>query len=157
MIYIGADHRGYKLKETLKIYLQELNYDWEDSGAKELVPDDDYPDYAVMVCTKVLETNGRGILICGSGLGMDRVANKIPGIYAAVCWDEKTARYTRDHNDTNVLTLGAWNTDFETAKKIVKIWLETPFSNEERHIRRNNKVKEVEKNYEFYIRLHHKS
>lgn len=157
MIFLGSDHKGFTLKEKLKKFLDELEYDYKDLGAKKLDPYDDYPDYAIEVCKKVLKTDGRGILICDSGLGMSIVANKIPGIYAAVCWNEKNAKYTREHNNANVLTLGAWNTDFETTKKIVKIWLETPFSNEERHIRRNNKIKEVEKNYEFYIRLHHKS
>jgi len=82
MIYLGADHRGYKLKEALKIYLQESNYVWEDLGAKELNLDDDYPDYALAVAKKVAENpeENRGILICGSGVGVDIVANKIKGI-----------------------------------------------------------------------------
>ena len=82
MLYIGADHRGYKLKEILRVYLQELGYDFEDLGNKELNPDDDYPDFALGVAKKVAENpdENRGILICGSGVGVDIVANKIKGI-----------------------------------------------------------------------------
>jgi ribose 5-phosphate isomerase B len=144
MIYIGSDHAGFELKENLKKFLNELSYEYEDLGPYSFDPNDDYPDYAVKVCKKVLETNGKGILICGTGQGMDRVANKIPGIYAAVCWDEETAKYAKAHGNTNVLAIGSWTTDFETAKKIVKVWLETPFSEQERHIRRINKIKEIE-------------
>lgn len=147
MIFIGSDHAGFELKEKLKKFLERLGYEYEDLGPKTFDPNDDYPDYALKVCKKVLETDGKGILICGSGQGMGRVANKIPGIHAAVCWNEETAKYAREHGNTNVLTLGGWTVDFETAKKIVKIWLETPFTGEKKHIRRINKIKEIEKKY----------
>jgi ribose 5-phosphate isomerase B len=147
MIYIGSDHAGFELKEKIKLFLTKEGYKFEDLGPYEYNPNDDYPDYALKVCKKVLETSGRGILICGTGQGMDRVANKIPGIYAAVCWNEMTARYAREHENTNVLALGGRTTRSEEAEKIVKVWLETPFKGEEKHLRRINKIKKIEKEY----------
>jgi ribose 5-phosphate isomerase B len=143
-IVVGSDHAGFRLKEEVKKFLDEIGYKYEDLGPHEFNKNDDYPDYARKVCKRVLETKGKGILICGTGQGMDRAANKVQGIYAAVCWDEETAKYARHHGDTNVLTLGSWRIEPEKAKRIVKVWLETPFSNEERHIRRINKLKEIE-------------
>lgn len=147
MIFIGSDHAGFQLKEKLKKFLEELGYEYKDLGPNSFDPNDDYPDYALKVCKKVLETNGKGILICGSGQGMNMVANKIPGIYAALCWNEETAKLVREHDNTNVLALSSWTTDFEAAKKIVKVWLETPFTEKEKHIRRINKIKEIERKY----------
>ncbi len=146
MIYIGADHRGYKLKEALKIYLKELNYAWEDSGAKELIPDDDYPDYTLVVAKKVAENpdENRGILICGSGVGVDIVANKIRNIRSALCFDVKQAQMSRNDDNANVLSLSADFISESLAKEIVKIWLETPFSGLEHHTRRIEKIKEIE-------------
>ena len=120
MIYIGADHRGYKLKEALKIYLQELGYDFEDLGNKELNPDDDYPDFALAVAKKVSEDleNNRGILICGSGVGVDIVANKIKGIRSALCFDVKQAQMSRNDDNTNVLSLPADYISEDLAKKL---------------------------------------
>ena len=147
MIYLGSDHAGFELKEKIKEWLKDWGYEFEDLGAHEFDPKDDYPDFALKVCEKIIKEGGKGILICGTGQGMDRVANKIPGIYAAVCWDEETAKYARLHGNTNVLCIGGRVLGEEKAKKIIKIWLETPFSNEERHIRRINKIKEIEKRY----------
>ena len=146
-IYIASDHAGFELKEILKKFLFEENYDIEDLGAYEFDPDDDYPDYAVKVCEKVLETDGKGILICDSGQGMDKVANKIPGIYAEVCWDEYTAKHAKEHSNVNVLCLGGKTVEPELAKNMVKIWLELPFIPKERHVRRINKIKGIEKKY----------
>ncbi len=157
MIYIGSDHRGYKLKEALKVYLQELGYDFEDSGAKELIPDDDYPDYALVVAKKVARLaqaraeraenpdENRGILICGSGVGVDIVANKIRNIRSALCFDVKQAQMSRSDDNANILSLPADYISEDLAKEIMKIWLETPFSGLERHARRINKIKEIEK------------
>ena len=89
----------------------------------------------------------RGILICGSGQGMDRAANKIPGIYAEVCWDEDSAKHAKEHSNANVLCFGEKTVEPKLAKKLVKIWLETPFKEEERHLRRFNKVREIEQRY----------
>jgi len=145
MIYLGADHAGYNLKEELKKYLKELGLDFEDMGNKTADVSDDYPDFAVKVAQKVIENGEKGILICGTGLGMCLAANKIKGIRAAVCWDEFTALQSREHLDANILCLGGRAIDLETTKKIVRIWLETEFSGEERHKRRLGKIKDMEK------------
>lgn len=147
MIYIGADHRGYKLKETLKIYLKELNFNFEDLGAHEINPEDDYPDYATLVAKKVAEDleKNRGILICGSGVGVDVTANKFKGVRSALCFDASQARASRNDDNTNILSLSADFTDENSAKEILKIWLETPFSRLERHVRRVEKIKKIEK------------
>lgn len=146
-VYIGADHRGYNLKEVLKIYLKELDYDFEDLGARELNPEDDYPDYAVEVAKKVAEDleNNRGVLICGSGVGVDVVANKFKGIRSALLFNPEQARMSRNDDNANVLSLSADFIDENSAKEIVKIWLETPFSRLERHVRRVEKIKKIEK------------
>jgi len=147
MIFIGADHRGYNLKEVLKIYLKELSLECEDLGAKKFNPEDDYPDFALTVAKKVAENpeENRGILICGSGVGVDIVANKIKGIRSALCFDAAQARASRNDDDTNVLSLTADFIAEEKAKKIVKVWLETPYAKLEKYERRLNKIKEIEK------------
>jgi len=147
MIYLGADHRGYNLKEALKIYLKELGYDFDDLGALEIKFDDDYSDYAILVAQKVSQNpkENIGILICGSGVGVDIVANKFKGVRSAFLFDTQQARMSRNDDDTNVLSLSADFTDENLAKEILKIWLETPFSRLERHVRRLTKIKEIEK------------
>ncbi len=146
MLYIGADHRGYNLKEALKIYLNELNYDFEDLGAKELNLDDDYPDFALAVAKKVAENpdENRGVLICGSGVGVDIVANRVKGIRSALCFDAKQAQMSRNDDNANVLSLSADFISESLAKEIVKTWLETPFSGLERHARRIEKIRKIE-------------
>lgn len=147
MIYIGADHRGFKLKEALKMYLKELGFDFEDLGAHEIVLDDDYPDYAILVAQKVSEDpeNNRGILICGSGVGVDIVANKFKGVRSALLFNVEQARMSRNDDNTNILSFAADFTDENFAKEILIIWLETPFSYLERHVRRVEKIKNIEK------------
>ncbi len=143
MIYLGADHAGFYLKEELKKYLEKLGYESDDLGNKKLDLEDDYPDFALKLAEKVVETDGKGILICATGFGMAMAANKVKGIRAAVCWDDFTALQSREHNNANVLCLGSKIIDLETAKKIVRIWLETDFSDDERHVRRLEKIKEI--------------
>lgn len=143
MIYLGADHAGFNLKEEIKEYLKELGYDFEDLGNLKVDSQDDYPEFALKVARKVAETNEKGILICGTGLGMCLAANRIKGVRAAVCWDDFTALQSREHLDANILCLGGKVIDSETAKKVIRTWLETEFSKEERHIRRLNKIKEL--------------
>lgn len=147
MIYLGADHRGYNLKETLVAYLKELNYEFNDLGALELNPDDDYPDFTLAVAQKVAESpeENRGILICGSGVGVDIAANKIKGIRSALCFDEAQARASRNDDNTNVLSLSSDFTTEEKAKEIVKTWLQTPYAKLEKYERRINKIKNIEK------------
>lgn len=140
-IYIGSDHGGYQLKEALRGYLEELGYEVEDMGAHTLDPNDDYPDFIFPTAEKVAQNSGSmGIVIGRSGNGEAMAANKVKGIRAALCWNEEVARKAREHNDANVLSLGADFISLEESKKIVKIFLETPFSEEERHIRRLQKI-----------------
>jgi ribose 5-phosphate isomerase B len=146
LLYIASDHAGFQLKEEIDEYLESLGYKFEDLGAYEMDPHDDYPDFALAVAKKVVETGGNGILICGTGQGVCLAANKVKGIIAVQAHDEFTARAAKEHLDSNILCLGGRVLDAETAKKIVKIWLETDFSGEERHERRLEKVEEIENN-----------
>ena len=147
MIYLGADHAGFHLKEELKAYLRELGHEFEDMGAHDLEPKDDYPDYAALVSKKVVENEGLGILICATGAGMCFTANKVKGIRGSVVWDEFTALHAKEDNDANVICLPGKIIDLETAKKVVRIYVETKFTEEERHVRRLDKMKEIENNH----------
>lgn len=139
MIFLASDHAGFSLKEKLKKFLIKQGNLIEDLSLK-FVEGDDYPDYAPKLCKKVLKTGGRGILICGTGQGMAITANRIKGIRAALCWDVKSARYSRLDNDSNVLVLGSWITDYKKSEGIVNVWLKTKFSKKPRHIRRIKKI-----------------
>lgn len=149
-IYIGSDHAGFQLKNIIREFLHDGGYAVEDIGPYSYERGDDYPDYALKVCKKILKSGGRGILICGSGQGMDRAANKIPGIYSSVCWNEESAVIAKEHGDINVLCLGGRLVGPSRAKRIIKIWLERPYKNKKRHERRINKIKEMERNYTKY-------
>ena len=142
MLYIGADHRGFKLKEEIKNFLAEKNYQFEDMGNFAYNPNDDYTDFAKLVAQKVSEKpeENKGILICGSGVGVDITANKFHGVRSALADDIQTAKQSRAHDDTNVLSLPADEVDFTLAKKIITVWLETSFSNGEKYKRRINKI-----------------
>lgn len=144
MLYIASDHAGFQLKEQVDDYLESLGYKFEDLGAYENNPQDDYPDFALILGERISKEGGEGILICGTGQGMCVAANKIKGIRAALAYDEHTARTAKEHLDSNVLCLGGRTIDAETAKKIVKTWVETSFSEEERHERRLGKIEEME-------------
>ena len=140
MIAIGCDHGGYELKQEIIKYLEEQDLEYLDLGTftKEST---DYPKYAKLVCKSIL--NGvcdKGILICGTGIGISIAANKIPGIRAALCTDCFCAQATREHNDSNILAMGGRVVGGGLATKIVETFLETPFSNDERHIRRINLI-----------------
>ncbi|MCZ8523370.1 MULTISPECIES: ribose 5-phosphate isomerase B [Paenibacillus] len=146
-IAMGADHAGYRLKDELKPILEALGHEVEDFGCS-CGDSVDYPDYALEVCEKVVSGEAdKGILICGTGIGMTIAANKVPGIRCALVHDLFSAKATREHNDTNVLTLGERVVGPGVAQEIVKIWLETEFSNGERHVGRINKVKAIEDKY----------
>ena len=146
LIYIGSDHRGFQLKENLKGFLKDLGYEVSDLGAKEFIQDDDYPDYAKEVAHKVNldPTLSRGIVICGSGVGADIVANRFQRVRCALATTPDQAMASRNDDDTNVLALAADFTDWETAKKIVSVWLQTPFSNDPRHKRRIEKINQLQ-------------
>ena len=142
MIYLGADHRGFKLKEEIKKFLAEKNYQFEDMGNFKYDPNDDYTDFAKLVAQKVSEKpeEHKGILICGSGVGVDITANKFHGVRSALADDIATAKQSRQHDDTNVLSLPADEMGIGLAKKIVNVWLSTPFSNGEKYKRRIDKM-----------------
>ena len=144
-IFIGSDHGGFELKRRIVQFLRAKGAEVADLGPHEYDKDDDYPDYAWKVCREVLQHGGRGILICRSGNGMARAANKVRGIYAAVCWNEYSAVKEMEHGNTNVLCLSADQTGPEEAERIVDAWLSTPFSGDERHIRRHRKIGQMEK------------
>lgn len=138
-IIIGSDHGGFKLKEKIKVYLQELGYEAEDTGTYS-EESCDYPEIARTVAEKVSKENNKGILICGTGIGMSIAANKVKRVRAALCYDENTAKLSREHNNANILCIGERTTKEDIAKNIVKVWLETPFSEDERHHRRVEKM-----------------
>lgn len=140
---IGSDHAGFKLKEKIKEFLNELGYECEDLGTFNEEPSD-YPKTAIKVAKKVAESEGKGILLCGSGLGEAIVANKVKGIRATNCFNEYTAKMAREHNNSNLLCLGARVLKTGEAKEITKTWLTTEFSKEERHKRRVKQIKEIE-------------
>ena len=142
-IYIGSDHAGFKLKEYIKIYLSESGYTPVDMGNEKYEPGDDYPDYALKVAKKVSETGGRGILVCDSGVGVCITANKIKNIRAVNPANPIVARMSREHNNTNILCLGQNYIRPHMAKKILKIWLETDFSQEKRHHQRVDKINRI--------------
>jgi len=143
-IALGSDHAGYGLKEKLKSYLVGRGYSVDDCGTNS-TDSCDYPDFAHAVATRVADQRAeRGILVCGSGIGMAISANKTPGVRAANITSEVEAQLSREHNDLNVLALGARLLGEEQARKIVDIWLATPFAGG-RHQRRVDKITELEK------------
>lgn len=139
IIYLGSDHAGYEMKEDIKKYLTDLDHPVEDLGAYSDEPSD-YPEFAYAVAEKIIEKKARGILFCGSGEGMAIAANRLKGARASVVWNEDIARETREDNDSNILSLPSRYLKLEEARKIVKAWLETPFSQAERHVRRIKKL-----------------
>ena len=147
-IFLGSDHAGFKLKEDIKKFLDKLGYEYEDIGAYSNESSSDYPKTAFKLADKVAKTDGKGILMCGTGTGEAIAANKVKGIRAANCFNEYTARMSREHNDSNVLCLGARVLNKKLAEKITKIWLETDFSNEARHIRRLRQIENIEKKFQ---------
>jgi ribose 5-phosphate isomerase B len=146
IIYIGADHKGFYLKEALKQSLKDDGYEIIDLGDSEEKKDDDYPDFARAVAEKVAGTGGevRGIVICGSGIGVDVVANKFSGVRSALAISADQVRDGRHDDDVNVLSLAADFTKPEDALGIVKVFLSTPFKKEERYSRRLGKIAELE-------------
>jgi ribose 5-phosphate isomerase B len=145
IIYIGSDHRGFNLKESVKKYLTDSGYSVTDLGNTSLVPDDDYPDFASAVAEKV-STNpeSKGIVFCGSGIGADIVANKFPRIRCALAMSSDQAYMSRTDDDTNMLSLSSDILDDYTAKTILATWLQTPFSGDIRHMRRIAKIRDIE-------------
>lgn len=149
MIYLGADHRGFALKEKLKSWLAKWNYEYEDLGALEYDKNDDYPDFATAVAGTVALSlskgeNSKGVLICGSGIGVAIVANKTKGARAGTAINAKQIHDSVNDEDLNVLAISADYTSESEAREIMKTFLETKFSGAERHVRRVNKIKSLE-------------
>jgi ribose 5-phosphate isomerase B len=145
-VVLGSDHGGFRLKEKIKKYLQEEKIYFEDFGTsnEDAV---DYPDFALRVAEAVASGEfDRGILICGTGIGIGIAANKVPGIRAALCHDVFSARACREHNNANILTMGERVIGTGPALEIVKTWLTTNFAGG-RHARRVEKISDIEKKY----------
>lgn len=139
-IVLGADHGGFEYKNIIKKYLDSCGLEVIDIGTFN-TESCDYPEIAKKAANFIVSSEAeKGILICGTGIGMSIAANKIAGIRAALCSDTFSARLTREHNDSNILCLGERVIGQGLMLDIVKIWLDTPFSNEERHLRRINKI-----------------
>lgn len=144
-IYLGTDHAGFELKEKIKSYLKENSYEVEDCGAFVFDKNDDYPDFISKAAINVSNSpKSFGIIFGKSGAGECIVANKIKGVRAILGFSKENVELAREHNDANVLSLGSAFVDTQLAKELVKIFLETLFSNEERHIRRIDKIKKLE-------------
>jgi len=142
-IALGADHAGFELKERIRQHLAQTGFEVDDRGTDSL-ESVDYPDFARAVSEDVADRRADlGILVCGSGIGMSMAANKVPGIRAAKVDTEAEAQLSREHNDANVLALGARMIDQPTALRIVDRWLSTPFAGG-RHQRRVEKIQEIE-------------
>jgi ribose 5-phosphate isomerase B len=145
-VFVGADHAGFRLKGVVMAHLSKRGIVVEDEGDRELNPDDDYPQFAFSVATKVLgseDDDPRGILLCGSGQGMCIAANRIRGIRASLCWNTEIAKETRADNDSNVLCLPVRSLTDEQILDIIDTWLDAPFSGAARHVRRIREIEEV--------------
>ncbi len=145
-VAIGADHGGYELKEQLKGHLRDWGYTVLDLGTDSTAAVD-YPDFAEAVANAVARGDAEcGVVIDSAGIGSSIAANKVPGVRAALCYDRATARNSREHNDANVLSLGARMIPAEVAREILAIWLETPFAGG-RHQRRVDKIRALEERH----------
>lgn len=145
MIYLGSDHGGYELKEHLKRWLEGEDHEVTDLGAHSLDPQDDYPDFVIPVAEKVASEPGSlGVIAGRSGNGEAIAANKVKGIRAALCLNEEMARKAKEHNNANILSLGGDYISADEAVKILKTFLDTQFSGDERHVRRLGKIAELE-------------
>lgn len=144
-ISIGADHAGYEMKQQLIQWIQQQGHTVHDVGTFEPNKPDDYPDYAILVAEEILTGKAdRGVLVCGSGVGVSVAANKFKGIRAGLCHDHYSAHQGVEHDDMNVLVLGSRIIGPMMAQDVAEAFLKATFSGEERHVRRLNKVKRIE-------------
>lgn len=144
-IYIGSDHAGFELKEKLIPFLKELGYEVEDKGAFSFNPQDDYPDFVMPVAEAISQDQeARGIVLGGSGEGEAIATDRFPHVRTAVWYGGNldVVKLSREHNDANILSLGARFINETAAKEAVRLWLETPFSGDERHVRRIEKLEQ---------------
>lgn len=142
-IYVGADHNGFYLRNSLVDYLKRAGYDVVDEGDEKLDPEDDFPVFAHKVVTDVLSSEDddpRGILICGSGQGMCMAANRFKGIRAALVYDRASARSSRNDDNSNIICLPASELEKDETNIILETWLTTPFANAPRFVRRLNEI-----------------
>ena len=144
-IFLGADHNGFKLKESIKKYLKNLGVNFRDLGNTVFDLRDDYPYFALKVGKQVVKTKSKGILICGSGQGVCLAANKIKGIRAALVFNKKQSQKVREELNSNILCLAGQEISFQKAKEIVKTWLKTKFSRRKRYLRRLKEIQQIEK------------
>jgi len=146
-IYIGADHRGYNLKERITKWLLNWGYKFEDMGAYMLEPTDDYPLYAERVASIVgRDDGGRGVLICGSGVGVDAAANKFDGVRASIGKAPEQVKAGRNDDDMNILVIAADFTSEDEAREMLKAFLETKFAGQEKYKKRLEDIKKIEAN-----------
>jgi len=143
VVLIASDHAGFLTKEKLKVFLLKKGYTLVDFSPK-LIQGDDYPDYAFALGKEVASSGNPGILVCGTGAGMIIAANKVKGIRAVDVYDIFTARLSREHNDANIISLSGWHIPFDRIKQITKVFLETKFSGDKRHVRRLKKIEKYE-------------
>ncbi len=144
-IYIGADHQGFRLKQKLVDYLAKHGYEVEDRGDNKLDIHDDFPEFAARVVNAMKSSSDdepRGILLCGSGQGMVMAANRHKGMYAALCWDKRSAKESRNDDNSNVLCLPAHLLSQAEVYDIVETWLNTPFESLPRRVRRLKQIDE---------------
>ncbi|MBW2963492.1 RpiB/LacA/LacB family sugar-phosphate isomerase [Candidatus Woesearchaeota archaeon] len=144
VIYIGADHAGFKLKEKVKRYLEKMGYEVKDMGNYKFELRDDFTDFAVKVSKNVVKTKSKGVLICGTGQGMCVAANKVKGTRAYYAYDKNTAEHAAKHGNANIICMPGYLKD-KTAQEIVKTWLKTKFSKKKKYIRRIGKLKKIER------------
>jgi ribose 5-phosphate isomerase B len=145
-VYLGSDHAGFELKAALVAWLGTAGHEAVDCGPATYVADDDYPVYVMRAAKSVADDPGSlGIVIGGSGNGEAIASNKVPGIRAALCWSAETAQLAREHNNANVLSLGARQYSLDDALGLAKIFVATPFSGDPRHVRRLGEIADFEK------------
>ena len=144
-IYLASDHAGYELKMKVKTYLEEQNFETEDCGDFEPTPGDDYPTFISRASEKVSKDNDSFAIVFGkSGAGEEMVANKFPNVRAVLGFNKENVKLSREHNDANVLSLGSEFIDEKKAIEFTKLFLETPFSKDPRHIRRIEEINKIE-------------
>jgi len=145
-VYVGSDHAGFELKAALLAHLGRLGHDPIDCGALTFEPTDDYPAPCIVTAQRVIADPGSlGVVIGGSGNGEQIAANKVRGVRAALVWNDDTAVLARQHNDANIVSIGARNHPEDDALRFVELFLDTPFSQDPRHVRRISQVAEFEK------------
>jgi RpiB/LacA/LacB family sugar-phosphate isomerase len=146
-IFIAADHRGVELKKEIKTFVEGFGHTVVDMGAEASDKPCDYPPLAYKVAVSVAKQHSaRGILLCMTGIGISIAANKVPGAYAALCYNAEVAKFSRQHNNANILVLGAKFVSKEEMRKIIRVWLEEKFEGG-RHARRVRQVKDIEKKF----------